>query len=433
MDVNWYGIISTVIWIIVGCCAFKLILWGIQRNSKGTMLADNAGLRTSDNGSNDKPKQESSIADFSTEGFARAGKTAPKLPELKPVQNQGIIVLEPSQDTPVTSQEPRRATAGADDVSPFPSWWGDFIDSTHVFISGGKGSGKSTLVRARMKARYERGSIFLVVDPHHQKGSYGDTRPYAGGRNFLEAAQVFRWILGEIDRRYKERDEIGTDTDGFQKIDVIIDEADTFTNIKIVPKFLCDLAIQTISVGGDEARKVNIDFTFIFHGTEVDNVGLAGRGSKRDNFALVQLRQGENGLPEKTGLLKIGSRTRRIDTVPILEQVGFWVPDESMMVVLPVADEEPEEEGPQVAATDVAMMMRIVQFASESPTPSRREVARRLFTEASGSLNYKGDGPYFDKTVKLIVKVEQMLGFDPIPPKVVNAQLTERMKKGGTL
>jgi hypothetical protein len=226
------------------------------------------------------------------------------------------------------------ATSSASVVQPFAVWWPALVDATHAIISGGKGSGKTTLVRAVMLELASQGAQFVMIDPHHKRGEWGPgITPIAAGRRFEQARLAFAWGNAELDRRFKQRADQGAES--FPLVVFVVDEFDLFTDKRPdVSDDLRELASRFLSMIGDESRKVGIRLIVIAHGVEVKNLGLEGRGKKRTNYTIVELQQGPDQRPEPTGTLRIGSTTWTIDTEPVLERAaGELLPE--MLVPLP--------------------------------------------------------------------------------------------------
>lgn len=229
----------------------------------------------------------------------------------------------PSRDEPRPMSNapchPVFATAtGESEIMPFASWWSTLRDATHVIISGGKGSGKTTAARALVVDLAAHGATVVLVDPHHRRGDWGDVRPFCAGRRIEEARHVFGWAIAEIDRRYKRRADEGVES--FDEVVIVVDELDLFTAKRPdVPADLRTLAGQFVAMCGDETRKIGLRLIVIAHGTEVENLGLSGVGSKRDNYATLLLRAGDAG-PEATGTLVIGSKTYTVETQPLRDR-----------------------------------------------------------------------------------------------------------------
>jgi DNA polymerase III delta prime subunit len=203
-----------------------------------------------------------------------------------------------------------------DAVVPYDRWWSLLLRSTHTIISGPKGAGKTTVARALASDLAHQGAKLVLVDPHHKQGDWGESiRPWCAGRRLEEARAVFGWAIGEIDRRFKARADDGTDV--FDELVIVVDELDLFTSKRPdVPDDLRTLAGQFVAMLGDETRKVGVRLIVIAHGTEVENLGLAGIGSKRRNYAMLRLSDGEHG-PDAHGTLTVGTRTVTVDTRPL--------------------------------------------------------------------------------------------------------------------
>lgn len=65
----------------------------------------------------------------------------------------------------------------------------------HFMIVGETRSGKTTLVRHIIKARYHRGDEILICDPHNVKGSWGPLTVRGGGANWDEYEGTLSYLM----------------------------------------------------------------------------------------------------------------------------------------------------------------------------------------------------------------------------------------------
>lgn len=304
------------------------------------------------------------------------------------------------------------AATGPSLVQPFDVWWPALADATHAIISGGKGSGKTTLVRAVMLDLARQGMRFVIIDPHYKKGEWGPgITPLAKGRRFEEARIAFAWGNQELDRRYKLRADDGIEE--FEPIAFVVDEFDLFTDKRPdVSEALRELASRFLSMIGDESRKVGIRLIVIAHGTEVKNLGLEGRGNKRLNYTIVQLRQGPHQQPEPTGTLRIGSTTWTIDTTPVLDLAAGQLQPEMLVPLPDVATADDLSTDPIV----LQRRIRVLEEQLDAPAIAPAEVQLgRLETAIQQLVGVQRD---LKDTVQLVRKLLERTGR---PAKAVNS------------
>ncbi len=354
-------------------------------------------------------KKNKELATATPSGSAFESHKPERSYERRPLQQAALQDSSPPPSVVPADSKPLLALPSPADVSQvltYPTWILKLLKATHVFLSGGKGAGKTTFAWMLMRVYASQGYKFIFIDPHHRKGEMGDVRPHAAGRRFYEAARVFRFLIAELDRRYKERSDNGVER--FERIMLVCDEFDALTNKKTVDPEIAELAASFFSMLGDESRKVDMGAIFIAHGMEVKNLGIEGKGSKRDNYAAVLLTQGPDEKPEPTGQLVIGSGEWEIDTRSVKSKVDGWKPTPEMVYELPALLDGEQVEEPVYTADQVRMMLQTAWFmADHRHTQKRKTWSYR--SVGSALFDGQNEGENFYTTKKLVASVSTLL------------------------
>jgi len=164
----------------------------------------------------------------------------------------------------------------------------EIADMERALIVGGSGSGKTTVLQHMIG---QREGQTIVIDPHDDGVTWPDhCQVVAGAQNYQEAEQAILWVVEEIQRRYTERHDRGTQPDGFEMLTLVIDEWREL--VLFGGKELPEGMKKALTAG----RKVRMCLILAGHSERVRALGIREEGDLIGGFSVIRL-QGGAGKP----------------------------------------------------------------------------------------------------------------------------------------
>jgi len=161
-------------------------------------------------------------------------------------------------------------------------------DIERALIVGGSGSGKTTLLQHMIA---QREGQMIVIDPHDDGVTWPDNcQVVAGAQNYQEAERAILWVVEEIQRRYTDRHDRGTQPEGFEQMTLVIDEWREL--VLFGGKELPEGMKKALTAG----RKVRMCLILAGHSERVRALGIKEEGDLIGGFSVVRL-QGGSGKP----------------------------------------------------------------------------------------------------------------------------------------
>jgi hypothetical protein len=159
------------------------------------------------------------------------------------------------------------------------------VNCPNILIVGGKGRGKTQLLKWIECERLNRGNVVTVLDSHAQPASWGG-QVIGAGRKYESIAAAMIDLNTMLDNRYNQ---FSTGKDDFTIIDTFVDE---FT---LLPKKLKSIGyeIQDYSFSAlTEGRKVGMNCVWGSHSDRAEALGLKGATDLKECFdAIVYLKK----------------------------------------------------------------------------------------------------------------------------------------------
>ena len=153
-----------------------------------------------------------------------------------------------------------------------------------VLVYGGRGTGKTSLLKHLVAARQRAGTDVRIIDPHFGANDswagYGYGTVVGTALDYDGLETELKAIVGEMVLRFQQRG-------AHRPMLVVIDEWRDFVREKPA---VADLMLKLVT----KARKVGIDVMLISHSRNVKALGIQGEGDLRENFTIVHT-QRESG------------------------------------------------------------------------------------------------------------------------------------------
>lgn len=154
------------------------------------------------------------------------------------------------------------------------------LTSGHALVVGPTDAGKSTALRAIIKARLEAGQQVYVLDPHYEPGSWLDARVIGGGRGFEEIGGFMDWMMQQLNDRARQM-AAGDTSFRSQPVTVATDEMPA-----IVDELSRDVAVVWRK-WVREGRKFGLFLAVSTQSTRVKTLGIDGEGDVLNNFGAI--------------------------------------------------------------------------------------------------------------------------------------------------
>lgn len=171
-------------------------------------------------------------------------------------------------------------------------WLPRLDEQPHAIFAAKTKGGKSTMAKAGLKARIERGEDIFIIDPH--SNGWLDLPGVGGGLNWVEVEAGMQAIIDTYQDRMKQREEYIQETgrelphDHFPRITVVFDEAnESRTMISALHSPKSNPWPRFVEIMGSGARKVGISLWLICQSALIKNLG--GSVVLRRNFTIFAL------------------------------------------------------------------------------------------------------------------------------------------------
>ncbi len=181
--------------------------------------------------------------------------------------------------TPIDEPEPLMLMDYAE-TEPVPELLPLLSESEQVWLVGGQGSGKTTVLAWLLDAYLEQGEV-IVIDSHNEPGKYpADAEVIGSGKDYFAIYNKLTQIIDLIDTRIKELATGETRQYEFETVRVLVDE---YTMVPAEIAKLCkkeklenimDTFRDTLCT---EGRKVRVLFCFATHSERAEVVGFKRR------------------------------------------------------------------------------------------------------------------------------------------------------------
>lgn len=150
-----------------------------------------------------------------------------------------------------------------------------------IVIYGPTKSGKSSVIKALLIHRQE--ADLLILDPHYEPGNWPSRAVVVGpGLNWAAIDHAINFAQAEMQTRYHKLASQPRGAVQFRPLVLVVDEMSALAmEIPDAGKRLFNLAQQ--------GRKVDIWTILTPHSTEVEQMGVQGRGDARENFAYLEM------------------------------------------------------------------------------------------------------------------------------------------------
>lgn len=171
-------------------------------------------------------------------------------------------------------------------------WLPRLDEQPHAIFAAKTKGGKSTMAKAGLKARIERGEDIFIIDPH--SNGWLDLPGVGGGLNWVEVEAGMQAIIDTYQDRMRQREEYIQETgrelphDHFPRITVVFDEAnESRTMISALHSPKSNPWPRFVEIMGSGARKVGISLWLICQSALIKNLG--GSVVLRRNFTIFAL------------------------------------------------------------------------------------------------------------------------------------------------
>ncbi len=152
------------------------------------------------------------------------------------------------------------------------------LTSGHALVVGPTDAGKSTALRAIIKARLDAGQQVYVLDPHNQPGKWPGATVIGGGRAFDAIPEFMGWMIDQLNSRARA---MARGETRFDPVTVATDE---------MPAIVDELERSVAVVWRKwvrEGRKFGLFFVLSTQSTRVETLGIKGEGDVLQNFAAI--------------------------------------------------------------------------------------------------------------------------------------------------
>jgi hypothetical protein len=298
---------------------------------------------------------------------------------------------------PVAATPP--TASAAERRMPLPQWL-DLVqnrldDAPHTMIIGVTGTGKTTLVKALCATRQGQ-LLFVSPKPNAWPGLTYPTIDDDGGFTAIERAM--QAVLAELQQRLAAMKR-GTDPATFTTLTIVVDEFPTIADE-------CATAPLLYRKLGQIGRELRLRLIPLSTTRLVKDLGLAGRGAARENFAEITL---SRATARVAGLLQLA-----VDEPPIpIDLTGVYALSQQPIEPTrwwsaPTGAPELSGDAP-ATPTWTAEHVRVAAWLATEPSISTREIARRLWPD-------KDSGGDTSRKAKAIREaVEQVLAVSCAP------------------
>jgi len=145
----------------------------------------------------------------------------------------------------------------------------DVLSSTpRIWIVGGQESGKTTILK-HLVSQYRKWERVIILDTHDHIGKWPEVQIVGKGRKYQEIKSALKWILSEIDKRYRIYS--AQRNPQFETVRIVADE---WTRI---PGKCKDIISDFTDSFFTEGRKVGFNFCFATHSKRTKSTGFDGR------------------------------------------------------------------------------------------------------------------------------------------------------------
>lgn len=151
-----------------------------------------------------------------------------------------------------------------------------------ILIAGGQNSGKTTVCQWIAYYKLQAGRV-IVIDSHATPARWpGGCEVIGAGRDYDRIEALLKWMMREMDRRFKEQAQGTVPERGHEIISIVSDEWTILPEvIKNVDQYTTPLLTET--------RKAGFDFYLAAHDTTVEALGIRGKGGLRKAFDFAVL------------------------------------------------------------------------------------------------------------------------------------------------
>jgi hypothetical protein len=292
---------------------------------------------------------------------------------------------------------------------PLPQWL-DLVqnrldDAPHTMITGVTGTGKTTLVKALCATRQGQ-LLFVSPKPNAWPGLTYPTIDDDGGFTAIEAAM--QSVLAELQQRLAAMKR-GTDPATFTTLTIVVDEFPTIADE-------CATAPLLYRKLGQIGRELRLRLIPLSTTRLVKDLGLAGRGAARENFAEITL---SRATARAAGLLQLAA-----DEPPIpIDLAGVY--ELSQQPIDPSrwwstpAGALGSSGGAPATPVWTSDHVRVAAWLGTEPSISTREIARRLYQGKSG-----GDWSVKAQAIRDVVAPVLAVSCEPVstPPNTAVGQ-----------
>ena len=246
--------------------------------------------------------------------------------------------------------------------------WKSIASAHHLMLIGNTGSGKSTLVKWIVETFCQDASL-MILDPHAGYGDWGNLEVIGQGRDYVQIAEAFDFLLRNMNERYQIRAK--QKKAQFDKLFVVVDE---FAAIASSTKGLSEIALLIAA----EGRKVNIILCLLSQGESVKTLKIEGQSEMKQNFTFIRLGAFAKKQAQRMGLETVAGKYDRYCFVedqlaPLPDLTEFEstisasseeLPQLSLVAAVDEIGDDTEEDLPIFTATDLSTYLKLKRFGT---------------------------------------------------------------------